>query len=322
MFYTGAGSLCQIVKDKTFGTASANKKSLLNMTSESITETVEKGDEGSLLVGKTASTRDLMSINASGSVSTIMRPEFAGLITHLALGGDDAVTADTANTGEYNHVMHLCSASETLPSCTVVIDRKAAVKKYAGLTVSSLKIDAAAGDYVKADIDFKGVKEEVGTIDNTVTGYTVPSYRCTSATLTMETTVMDVTTASISIDNALEEAPKTYSSGLYQGQPQHGVRSITGSFEIPYNSDVDALKDSYLKTEDTAEVKLKFTSSDQDYWYEIDLKHVNVTSVSANVGGTGMLSASVEFEALTVGADEPIVITIHDKTQAPYSLAN
>ena len=317
-FYTGTGSSLQIGKEKTYGTG-VTPDTLVDITSEGIKVSVEKGDQGSLLASKTPMSRDLLGITVDGSVSFILRPEFAGLLFHLALGGADKVTA-VGESGNQKHTLHLCGANEDLPGMTVVIDRKASVKKYPGCTIAALSMDCAAGDYVKGSIDIKGTKEEPGTLTPQLTGFEVPSYRCTSAKFTFGGKTYDIASSSIKLDNALEEAPKTYSTGLYKGRPQHGRRSVTVSFEIPYSKEIDTLKDSYLLTEANAAVTLTFTSSNQDYSIIISMPNVAINTVDANVGGTGILNSSVSGEALSVGNTEPLEVVITDKTAKAYGV--
>ena len=317
-FYVGTGSSCQIGKEATFGTKVQGTE-LVNLTSETISAAVEKGDEGSLLASKTAMNRDLMSITVSGDVSFILRPEFAGLLFHAATGGTDNVVAAGTPEGFYTHTMNLCGPNENLPSLTVTLDRKAACKAYTGCTISNLTLTCAAGDYVSGSFSVMGYKEEAGTLNPSVIAYEIPSYRCTSATFTVGDETFDISSSTFTLDNALVEAPQTYSSGLYSGQPQHGLRAVTIDFDIPYNTQVEELKDELLTTDATAEVVLKFTSSNTNYNIEITMPNVSITSVSNNVSGTGLISASVSGEALSVGAEEPLTVIIQDNESTAYS---
>ena len=65
-------------------------------------------------------------------------------------------------------------------------------------------------------------------------------------------------------------------------------------------------------------MKLTFTSSDQDHKVEISMPNVSINDVTANVGGTGILTASVSGEALSVGTDEPLEVVITDKNEEAY----
>jgi hypothetical protein len=218
----------------------------------------------------------------------------------------------------FTHTLHLCDVNESLPGITVIVDRKAAVKRYPGCTISALSLDCAAGDYVKGSIDLQGISEETGTLNTELSGFAIPSYRCTSATFTIAGVTYDIASASFKIDNALETAPKTYASGLYAGRPQHGKRSVTISFEIPYSAEVETLKSTYLTTEATAAVVLTFASALADHTIGITIPHVSINDVDAAVSGTGILSATVAGEGLSVGTDEPVTIVITDKITTPY----
>lgn len=308
-FITGSGATLRIGKEETFKSGSA-KTALVDITSESIALSVEKGDEGSLLASKTAISRDLLGITVGGSFSFILRPETAAILTHLALGGKETIR-ENQESGTYTHEFSLCGPAETLPSAAIVVDRKASVKRYKGVTVSAFSLECAAGDYVKGSIDLKGVDEETVERITSDDSFTIPAYRCTAAVFTVGDEVFDIASASFKLDNALEDAPRTYLSGLYAGQPQHAQRSATISFEIPYSGDIETLKDRYLISEENVSVHLLFTSTDKEKQkYEIIMPFVSISNVSASVGGTGALTASVEGEALSVGAVEPLTIKI------------
>lgn len=315
-FYTGVGTNLQFGKEAVFG-ASAQATATVNLTSESIVESYEKGDEGSLLASKTATDKDLLGVSVGGSVSFVLRPEFAGLLFHGAMGGDDVVTE--ASGGFYNHTFNLCDVNEDLPSFTFKMDRKAKKAVYAGCTISTLQLDCSAGDYVKGSFDIVGTCETTGTLEN-LGSYSIPSYRCVGATCNVDGSVFDISSATIKIDNGLVEAPKTFSSGLYKGQPQHGKRTVTVDFEIPYSTDLED-KVIIWKTKDTVPFTITLKAKDglEEYTITITLSHVTLDSYSHSVGGTGLITASGSGEALSKGSDEPITVVIKDKHSESYS---
>lgn len=313
-FYTGSGSTLQIGKESTWGTL-ASMTDLVNFTSESLSLNVTKGDEGNLLASKTTMTRDLMSIDVDGSVSFILRPEFAGTLFQAAFGGED----DVAQDGEfYNHTIKLCAPNVELPSLSVTVDRKAATKAYTGCVISTLNLECAAGDYVKGSFDVAGMNEVAGTIDPSLTSFSIPSYRCTSATFTVGGASYDVSSVNLSLDNALETAPRTYSTGLYSGEPKHGTRQLTVNFEMPYSADIETLKSTYLTTETNAALVLMFESSTSGYRITTSIPNVAINEVTANVSGTGVITANVAGEALSVGSTEPVTVVIRDKNSSEY----
>jgi len=313
-YKVGTGSVCQVAKQTTWGTSVA-PAALVNMTSESFKISIEKGDEGNLFASKTANQRDLTAIGLDGSVSTILRPEFADWLFECLCG-----VASTTTPKEYT----LQEPNLDLPISTFVISRGGIVKTYPDVTIKSAKLSAAAHDYVKCDIDLVGVKElSVGdtgaqAVDPTIT-YTKPSYRCTSAVLyygtegsSTLTQTLNVENCDITIDNAVEMAPACYDSGFYNERPVMGRRAVTIDFSIPYQESVDTFKKTYYQSETSPSLamKLKFTTSDTSEKIELYMPHINITSGDANVNGTGVIDSSFSGEVLSIGSDEPITVTI------------
>lgn len=312
-YYTGSGADLQIGKESVFGTG-VTPTAIVNLTSEGINTTVEKSDEGSLIASKTPMSRDLMSINVDGDVSFILRPEFAGLLFHLALGGADTVGGTS---GAQTHTMHLCDPATDLPSATIVLNRKAAVKKYAGCTIGSLNLDFNANDYVQGSFSIVGTKEETGSLVQ-LPAFSVPSYRCTGATLKVGEATLDVEGVSIAIENNLEDAPRVYSTGLYKGKPKHGRRNVTVSITLPYSEEVETFKNTYLTTEANASITLECASSDSAYKLKVQMPNVSINGASGNIGGEGTIESTIEGEALSVGSTEPLSVIITDKTSTAY----
>lgn len=305
---TGVGTIAQAGIQTTFGT-SVVPTAKLNLSSESITVTQNKTDEGNLLASKTAAQRDLVSVDVGGGMSLILRPEFADWLFQAALGvGSD-------------NVYTLAAPNADLPISTLVVSRGGIVKTYPDITISSLTINATAQDYVKVDIELTGTKE----LDSSDSGaqtvqslsFTLPSYKCTSAVLKYGTagatpsTTICVENTQISINNNLQESPATYCTGLYKGRPAPGLREVGVNFQLPFSSDTDTFRSTYYKTEDaTLSLELTFTTSDADESITILLPHVCLTSGDNNVGGTGIIEASFAGIALSVDDDEPITVTV------------
>lgn len=315
MYRVGTGSVCQAGLQSAWGTPVA-PDTLINMTGESIKTTVEKGDEGNLLASKTRNQADVMSVKVDGSVSSILRPEFADWVLEAALGGKN------------DNVYTLVPPNTELPVSTIVLSRGGIVKTFPDVTVKSIKIAAAAQDYVKVDIDLAGVKElnagETGAQTVQSLSFTLPSYRCTQATLkyaaggTAKASVSQticVKECNITIDNGTEEAPPTYCSGLFVGRPVPGLRTVSVDFSIPYSDAVDTLRNTYYKdpSSPTVALLLKFTTSDADENIEVYLPNVSITTADGNVGGAGIIDSSFSGEALSVGSSEPITITVNHK---------
>ena len=311
-FMVGSGSVCQAAEQSAWGT-SKTPDTLLNMTSESITVSYQKGDEANLIAKKTASAKELLAVVTEGGVSTILRPDFADWAFKVALG--------KGTSGVYT----LQDANVDLPVSTLVMKRGSIVKTYPDCTIRSLTIEAPAQDYVRANIDLVGTKEIPAGGTGAQTIQNLPSdgksYRCTQATLlygaggTAEGSLVNslcVENVTITIDNGVEDSPATYCSGLYNERPVPGQRSVTVDFNIPYSPVVEAFRAAYYANEESPNVamKLTFTTSDEDEKVEIYMPNINLTSGDGNVGGAGIIDSSFSGEALSVGSEEPITITV------------
>lgn len=309
---TGIGSVCQAGIQSAWGTPVA-PTAKINMTSESVECSVEKGDEGNLLSKKTKDQADIIAVNVDGSVSAILRPEFADWLFKAALGKESSGT------------FTLADPNTDLPVSTMVLSRGGIVKTYPDVTITRLSIQAPAQDYVRVSFDISGVRElnagETGaqTIQNL--SFTLPSYKCTQATLkygaggTAAASLVSslcVEETDITIENSTEEAPATYCDGLFNGRPVIGLRAVNVDIDLPYGTDVETFKSTYLLDTDapTVALELKFTTSDPNEYITIYLPNVSINTAGGNVDGQGIIGASISGEALDMDGDEPITVKV------------
>lgn len=312
---TGIGSICQAGKQSAWGTSVA-PTAKINMTSESLGVTVEKGDEGNLLPKKTRDQADVIAVNVDGSISAILRPEFADWLFECALG--------KASSGVYT----LADPNTDLPVSTFVMSRGGVVKTYKDVTITKLQLQCPAQDYVRVSFNVIGVDEiaagQTGaqTVQNL--SFTLPSYKCTSTELcyaaggTAEASVntgLCVEETDISVDNGTEEAPATYCDGLYNGRPVLGLRTVDVDIKIPYSDAFETFRNTYLLDTDspTVALKLTFTTNNPDENIVIYMPNVSITTAPSNVDGQGIIEGSISGSALHIGSAEPITVTVnHD----------
>jgi len=143
MAVTGSGATLQIGKESAWGTAVAGAK-IIDFTSESIKLAPDKKVQDSLIASKAAPAKDLMGLLAQGDTAFVLRPEYAGFLFKAMLGGTDTVSANTPVTDAHTHTIPLADANGVLPSYTLIIDRKAAVRSQAGLLMPRLAIMSKA----------------------------------------------------------------------------------------------------------------------------------------------------------------------------------
>lgn len=315
----GSGARCAIGKESNWGTAVADTM-LLNFTSEGLKLNVEKVQEDSLLAAKAAPAYDLMGMSASGPVSVVLKPENAGLIIKAALGGTDTVTVVT---GQQVHTIIAQSASSALPSYTLMVDRKVAIKRYSGAMVQSLKLAAKVKDYVRATIEFLAKDESTGTITSS-TAPSLRAYKMIGGTFTLGAVAHEVASFELDYQNNLEPGPQTNVSGLYITQPMQGPRRIGFTIETPYASASETLRESNYKTETLLSSCVFHLESPEiiattyKYRMDITLNNVAILDASVNVNDAGIMMITIKGEATQVGATEPISAVVYDNVATAY----
>jgi hypothetical protein len=322
-FSTGSGARVAIGKESTWGTPVPDTM-LMHFTSEGLAPEINKIEEESLLAAKAAAAYDLMGIKVSGDISGIVKPEMAGFLMKAALGGTDTVTPNEGGvTGQAKHEISLQGAASPLPSYTIMVDRKVAIKRYSGCRVESLKLSAKAGDYVRFTLAVKGKDESTGTIVTT-TPPSKKAYKFVGATLTVGGESFEATGIDLDIANQLEEGPQTNVTGIYHSEPMHGKRKVSVAIEKPYDANAEAMRDANLLTDAViSSIVLHLESpaiiaATSKYRMDITLRNVAVLDAKTNVGGPGILTTSITGEATAVGADEPITAVIYDNQATAY----
>ena len=321
--YSGTGSSLQIGKESSWGSVAAGAKDV-NMTSESLKANPDKKVEDSLVASKTGNSRLLMSIDSSGDFSGILKPEFAGYLLYLALGGTDTVGAGVPVASAYTHTIPLVAASGTLPSFTTLVDRRVSVKKYTGSKIDSLKLEGAAGDYVKYTATIKAKDEGTGTLAS-LSANALKSFKTVNATITLAGTTIAAKKVTVTIGNKLQETGQTYSSGLYKEEPIHGTRDIQVQVELNHAAVVDTISSTNLMTDVPLATVVwtllspSMVTGTTPYTVTITLKNVDVTECLTNVGGNSILAANISGFAGSVSTDEPITAAIIDATTTAYS---
>jgi hypothetical protein len=319
-FNTGTGTKLAIGKESAWGSAHADTM-LINYMSESIEPKLKRLEEESLLATKAAAAFDLTAFNAEGDFTCVLKPENAGFFVEAALGGTDTVTNPSAT---YCHTIIAQVAGTVIPSYTIYVDRKQAIKKYSGMKVDNFKLSGKAGDYCRVTISWKGKDEATGTIATS----TVPSlkaYKFIGATLTVGGTSYEFQSADFMINNNLDGGIQTSASGVYYTEPLHQKREIKVHVEMPYETNAETLwTTNWLAETLSGTVILHYESPSiitaaLKYRMDITLNNTAVTSFTRPVTGAGLIGASIDLTATSVGATEPVSIAVYDATSGAYS---
>jgi hypothetical protein len=314
---TGNNSVFQIGKETVYGTA-ASMTDAVRFSSADFKPVYNKKDDG-LLTGKLiGSGKETMSIKAGGSLSTLAKPETAGIFLNGAFGVE-SVGAQDETTKKYPHTFTLIGNGESdyLPSFTAVVDKKAGIFSYPGLVIDSLSMSAAAEDYLKLDITFTGRDEETGALAAGLSAETAKAFKFRGGKAYIENTeVADVTSMKYEHKNNTK-SEQTTSTGIHFSQPQQGTREITSEIEIVYSRATETLRGSWWKTDSTFSFRLNFSDDDGNTLVlTISLAQLTACDPPA-MSGTDGLKQTISVQAVA-GEDEPVTAVLTNGRAEKY----
>jgi hypothetical protein len=322
---TGQGSSLQIGQETAWGTKIA-PTTAINFLNESLKLVVERKEEDTLVGGVTSRAQDIMKRSVEGDFGLIMKPGNTGLLFAMALGVEASPVESPTGVYEHSFTPIHAGISESLPSFSAIVDRHVAVKAYTGLKVGSLKLEAKAGDYLRATVSCKGKDEEAGTKNASLKIPSAKAYRFAGGSCTFDSIEFgDVTGVTVDYSNELDEGEQTLASGYNGTENEPQARKITISIETAYNSASETVREGKFKTEATVAVKLRFVSPDEivigtKHAIEIELPLVAITECSPAVSGKEKLKLSIAGTALESDTAEAIIITLIDDKNAKYGV--
>ena len=320
---TGTGSSLQIGKESSWASAAAGAKNA-NFLSESLKQNAMKTVEDTLIAGKAPSAKALMGLDVTGDFSGILKPENAGYILHLALGGTDTVAPDTPVAGARTHTIVAAAAGGTLPSFTAIVDRRVSVKKYTGCKMASFRLEGAAGDYVRYTASVMGKDESAGSLAS-LTALALKSFKTVNATLTVGGSAIAAKKVTLNINNALQDTGQSYGSGLYKTEPTHSTREITVAVELDHAAAVDTIDTTNYQTDAVVASIVwvlespSFVTGTTPYRVTVTLNNVVIDDLTRNVSGPTIIPASFNGLATAVSTTEPITVAVIDDQVAAYS---
>lgn len=182
------------------------------------------------------------------SLSFLARPDQLGAWLFCALGIEATVQASGAG-HLHTFTLSKSSADELLPSMTIVVDYKTAIKGYNGCKVETLKISAASGDLLKVDVTLRGLDEAVDTLTSLSPSALSPM-RFAGATFQIDTVPLLCDNVTFEIVNNLDKTKSTIAlagaATMYYDEPQPQVRTITVTGNALYGDDIETLRDGHF----------------------------------------------------------------------------
>jgi hypothetical protein len=320
----GKNSKLQLSIEDVYGVAKIPDVAIKH-TSEGLKLSIDSKSEETLIGGKVSTGVDIMGFSVAGDVSAYARPGTLGYLLGLALGCEAAAALEEGSTGAYKHSFTLIgsSAADVLPSASITIDRKIAVKTYTGCKCDTFGIEISQGDYIKLTQGFKGNAEEPGTIQ----ALTTPerkAFRFINGSVKVNgSAVAYITGAKIDIANNLDDGGKTLGSGLYNSEYEHQDREVKISLDVNYVDGVETLREDYFKTGETISIDILFESSEEvedgiPYNFSIAAPLVMITDLSPTVSSGDKLTTTIEGLCIESDTDEPITISVIDEKETEY----
>ncbi len=315
---------------KKYGVKPATMTHRVKVASESLQAKFNKKDEGLLTGGIATGKVATMSRKVEGGLSTLLRPDDSSLFFYLLLGKETTSAPSASPPPEslkhtYEPIGN--ALDDSLPSCTIGIDRTIVQDNYTGCKINTCSFSAQQEDYIKVDLAFIGSRELEEEIKNA--GSLKPSAQSAFKFLGGEFKingehVADVTNMKFDYNNNLDSNTMTTDSGEFFLEPECGARDIKIDVEVLYSVASAQLKKDYYDTDDDFAVSLHFESSEKSkenkpFKIDIEIPAVQLTDLSNNVGGADKVIQKMSMKAIENFEDPLISVHVYNNTTEIYS---
>jgi hypothetical protein len=298
---SGNQAVLQVAKDSYSGdapTAATTGYRQIRFSSLSMDYAPVKKQE-EVLTGNIGKGRhDTLGIKATGSISTLARPDDLGFFLYMLLGNQALTSTD---------VFNFTPNKTTLPSFTAKVDKGAGVYTYPGCMLNSLSFSAQPEDYLQIDLDIAGYDETFAA--GALTAITPSAQRAfkfhQGKVYQGSTEIADITSIKISYNNNLESSIQTTSTGLHYKKPQPMTRELSVDLDCLYSSASETFRQSYFKGDAIFALKLVFQTdegAEKDlHVLTVEIPNVQITSCSVPVSDDKAIKQSLTAMAIDVG---------------------
>lgn len=312
-----------------YGTKIATLTHRIKVASEGFQAKYNKKDEGLLTGGIATGRVATMSRKVEGSLSTLLRPDDAGFLFYLLCGKE--TTAMPPASPPIQSLTHTFvpignDLTDSLPSCTVAIDRTVEKDNYTGCKLNVLTFSAQQEDYVKLDLSFIGAREIVKDFENVenLKPSTQTAFKFLGGEFKIKGVhVADVTNIKLEYNNNLEANTMTTDSGEYFLEPECAARDIKIDVEVLYSKESIKIKKDYYDSDDDFSVSLHFESSEKakdnkNFKIDIEIPAVQLTELTNNVGGSEKVIQKMSMKAIENFTDDLITVKVHNDVITKY----
>lgn len=324
--YSGQDAKMQIGLQTDFSTI-ASPTFQVDFTSESIKGIKNYITEDALLGLITTGRMDASGEKVEGNFSMIAKPDNIGLLIAAALGSEAAPAVVASTSTIYDHAFSclIGGTAYSLPKLTIMVDRKADIFAFVGCKIDSMTINAAVGDYLRADFSIRGRHELAAQTLENLSFSTLRAFQFVDGDVTIDgSSVAGVTSFKLDVKNNLENDLYTLDSGQYMAEIEPQNREITVDMEMLYTeSSNDDIRTGKYRAGAALALVATFTSTEaagegKYYSLTISIPLGYVTDAPALVNGPQRLKMPLSIKATQNASNQPITITLRDKDATAY----
>lgn len=322
--YIGAGSaIAEYALEASYGADTTPDTALELLPGETMREDTEPIRSEAVMGSRAHRTYYQGSKGAAGSIPFEVNADSFPLILYATLGAE-AAPAQVEATTAYDHDFTPGAAGTALPSLNVGIDRHGTVCLYPGTTVNKLTLDITKGSILTGAIDVLAEKETDDSSQQGLTLSTKAPFVGDFAKLQVDTSdVAYAISGQVVFDNFLDEEGSYRLSGdRYRSQPKPQGFMVSGSFELEWNSNSDAIRDAI---KDNTDVQLTVvithtTTIEAGYYYTItiDIPVCKLIGDLPVIDSRDRISFPMNFESV-YDATNICKVTLRDAGETQWS---
>lgn len=322
--YSGNDARLQIGKETTYGSAvvPTHQLEFLNDSLHQVNTSVES----EALVGAvTTPFYTVVGSKVEGDISIEVHPDNCGLIFGAALGVETK-SGTTAITHDFTPI----KGGDSLPSVTIIEDKKAGVFAYSGLKIDTFSLECDPSSLLTSTISFIGQKENKDAVLADLDPSPIDPYHFNhmkiyfgTANTEASTNISQASSFSFNYSNNLENDLFVADGTQYMAEIDYQKRDITFDIETLYDSEIDDWRESNYKTGDKMSVKVEFLHNENaagttKYKIVIDMRNCVIVEAPNDVSGAERLRIPLSFRALEVGATPAVTISVVDAEDEKY----
>lgn len=296
----------------------------IEFTSESLQYMPNYIESDALTGARTSDRMDIAGIKTEGGFDIIVNPDNIGLLLASLLGAE-AAPAAVSGSAVYDHAFTPMSANiaSSLPKLTLLVDRIVGIRKYVGVKLDTMSLNAQTQDYLRASFTARGYDEVSGT-KAALSGSTKRPFQFVDGALKVDTAdYADVVSFTMDYGNNLENDLYTLNGSNKMQEIQPQKRDITFNLETLYSTATNTTRTDKFIAGATVDLELTFTSTEdvltgKPYTLTVKAPKCYITEANPNVDGPDRIRMTMALRATESGGVSPVTITLRDGRSTAY----